>query len=401
MENAQADSGTVDRTTGFGVRLGRLGGVEVRLDWSVLVIFALVVARLGTGLLAQWHPDWGPGLRWSLAFGAGVTFFGSILLHELAHSWMAGWYGIPVARITLFLFGGVSEMQGEPNKPGQELAIAIVGPLMSFAIGVACTAGGLALAGPGFQGRLEADPVAAVAGLGPLATVLLWLGPVNVLLGAFNLVPGFPLDGGRVLRAALWQATGDLMKATRWAALVGQGVAWGLVALGLYQIFGGNFGGLWLVLIGWFLLRAARSTGFELIVRHALEGLRVGDLMRTRFEVVRADVPLARFVDEQLLRSAQTAWPVMEEDRVIGVVTLDDVAALPEERRPGLTVRDAMRSLHARLTPDEPGRDAVRAMVASPDEAVPVIEGDRIVGLLHRGDILRWLALHHEQAVGA
>jgi Zn-dependent protease len=377
-----------------------LGGVEVRLDWSVLVIFALVVARLGTGLLTMWHPEWSAGLRWGVALTAGVTFFASILLHELAHSWAAGAYGIPVARITLFLFGGVSEMTAEPSKPGQEFVIAIVGPLTSFAIGVVSTAAGLGLAGPAFAETMRSDPVAAVAGLGPVATLLLWLGPVNVLLGAFNLVPGFPLDGGRVLRAALWQATGDLLKATRWAALVGQAVAWGLIGFGLFRVLGGDFGGLWLVLIGWFLLRAARATAFEHIVRHALEGLRVGDLMRTRFEAVDASSPLPRFIDEQLLRSAQTAWPVLDGGRVVGVVTLDDVAAVPEERRPTLAVRDVVRPLHARLGPDEPGRDAVRAMAASPDEAVPVVEGDQIVGLLHRSDILRWLALHHEHATG-
>lgn len=398
---APTETAPTAETTGGapGLRLGRLGGVEVRLDWSVLVIFALVVARLGTGVLATWHPEWTGALRWTVAFGAGITFFASILLHELAHCWAAAAYGIPVARITLFLFGGVSEMQREPDKPGQELVIAIVGPLMSFALGIACTALGVQLAGAEAMRALTADPVGAVAALGPLPTVLLWLGPVNVVLGAFNLVPGFPLDGGRVLRAILWRATGDLLRATRLAALAGRAVAWGLVGFGLFRVLGGDFGGLWLVLIGWFLSRAARTSALELVVRHALEGLRVGDLMRTRFEAVPADLPLERFVEDRLLRSAQTAWPVLDGERVVGVVTEQDVAAVPEERRAALSVRDVARPARARLTPDEPGRDAVRAMAASPDdEALPVIDGDRVVGLLHRGDILRWLALHEHAA---
>lgn len=376
-----------------GVRLTRIGGTEIRLDPSLIVIFTLVVFSLGFGVLARWHPDWSAWVRWGTAIVAGILFFGSVLVHELAHAAVARLYGIPVPRITLFLFGGVAEMASEPRSPGAELAIAVVGPLASLLIGVVCTAAGVALAGDALVSQLQVAPQLALARLGVVQTLLLWLGPINILLGLFNLVPGFPLDGGRVVRAAAWQLTGDLVKATRWASFGGQLVGWLLIAWGLIQAFSGNFGGLWLALIGWFLQRAARGSHAELVLRHSLEGVQVRQLMRTRFESVPVDLPLGRFVNDYLLRGSQATWPVVDGGRTVGLVHTRDVAEIGEERRERLAVMDAMQPIRHPLTPEIPGREALRALVTADDESVPVVEGDRVVGLLHRGDVMRWLAL--------
>src|SRR5690606_13431688 len=209
--------------------------------------------NLGVGLIPAWHPDWGAGLVWSVAVLAAVLFFASIALHELAHALVARRYGIPVRRITLFVFGGMAHMESEPPSPKSELLMAAVGPLVSLLVGVVATALGSVLASDAVS-RDGDDPVALARAIGPAATLLLWLGPINVLLGLFNLVPGFPLDGGRVLRAILWWGTGDLVKATRWASGAGRVVAWTLMGFGVLQLFSGLWvQGLWLLLIGWFL----------------------------------------------------------------------------------------------------------------------------------------------------
>jgi Zn-dependent protease len=245
-----------------GFALGRLFGIEVRVDWSLSFIFALIALDLGAGVFPRWHPDWSVALCWGVALTAALLFFASVLAHELSHALVARARGIAVPRITLFLFGGVAELAEEPRTPGSEFLIAIVGPLTSLAIGAgALVATGL-LAGPllpDMSSALESSSL--LEQLGPLPTLLLWLGPVNVTLGLFNLIPGFPLDGGRVLRSALWKITGDAAKATRWAARSGQLVAvFMMVGGGMIALGGNAMQGVWLALLGWFLYRAASSS---------------------------------------------------------------------------------------------------------------------------------------------
>jgi Zn-dependent protease len=203
-----------------GLRIGRLFGINIFVDWSWLLIFSLVTWNLATGF-ALVHPTWGAGLNWVLAIIAAQLFFMSVLAHELAHSLVARAQNIPVRNITLFLFGGVSNIQQEPRSPRAEFVMAIVGPITSIVIGVVCllvaaisAAGGILLPAAGAMAAIRA----AMASLDPLTTLLLWLGPINILLGIFNMVPGFPLDGGRVLRAILWGLTGNFRTATRWAS---------------------------------------------------------------------------------------------------------------------------------------------------------------------------------------
>jgi Zn-dependent protease len=380
-----------------GVGLGRIHGIEIRLDLSVAIIFFLVIYSLGSGLFPQWHPEWSSASIWLTAIAAGVLFFASLLAHELAHSLVAQRYGIPVPRITLFVFGGVSELGREPASPRAELHIAIVGPLMSFAIALTCGVIGAYLAGPTFLDALRADPEAAIGGLGAGATLLLWLGPINAMLAVFNLVPGFPLDGGRVLRAALWWLGGDLRRATEWASRAGRGFAWALMALGVLQALGGAVvPGLWLLLIGWFLNNAARGSYLQLLLTQTMESVRVRDLMRTRYETVEADAPLKEFIDRKLLRSDQIAWPVLRQGRPIGLIGLDSIRAVLDQEREPQTVAEATQPIDETIGPDEQGRDALRLLGRVRQDPIPVLDGGDIVGLLFHADLMRWLVLHRD-----
>jgi CBS domain-containing protein len=225
------------------------------------------------------------------------------------------------------------------------------------------------------------------------------LGPINFMLAFFNLIPGFPLDGGRVLRAILWGISGDLRSATQWASNMGRAFAWGLMGFGVLQALGGSFvQGVWLLLIGWFLNNAARNSYVQLLVQQAFDELIVGNLMRTHFEVVGPDVTLEEFVNEFLLRSAQSAWPVVEEGKAVGLITFEDARVTNEAERAAQTVRDVMSPIDERLSPDLGGRDALRSLASSETDPLPVMKGEHIVGLLHRGDIARWLALHQLDA---
>lgn len=380
---------------GKGLRLGEIHGIEILLDLSVAIIFFLVVYSLGAGLFPQWHADWTPGLSWAMALAAALLFFASLLAHELAHSIIAQRHGIAVPRITLFVFGGVSELETEPRTPSMEFSIAIVGPLTSLALGLLFSILGLDLAGAGFLDELQADPEAAMASLGPVATLLMWLGPVNLMLAIFNLVPGFPLDGGRVLRAALWWLGGDLRRATERASQVGSAFAWALMAWGAWQALGGALiQGLWLLLIGWFLNNAARASYLQLVLAQAMESLEVADLMRTRFESIQADAPLQDFIDDKLLRSDQVAWPVLEGGHPVGLIGLDSIRARLKEQAQPRTVAEAMGGIHESVSPHLRGREALQLLLESRRDPIPVLDAGQLVGLLYHADLMRWLALH-------
>lgn len=243
------------------MRIGQIRGIEIRLDVSVLLIGALVAMNLARGLLPAWHPDWSPWLVWFVAGVAALLLFASILAHELAHAFVGRRLGLPIGRITLFIFGGMAELEREPDRPKTELLTAAAGPLLSIALGFAgIFAGGLLARAE--VGTLDEE---SLHHLGPVTTLCLWLGPVNVMLGLFNLIPGFPLDGGRVLRAILWWKTKRFDQATLWAARGGQLFAGLLFVAGVTMMFGvrvpllgsGIGQGLWLLLIGWFLNAAA------------------------------------------------------------------------------------------------------------------------------------------------
>ena len=376
------------------VRIGALFGVDIHLDASVVVIFVLVVWVLGANVFPSWHPQWSGALNWTTSLLAGIAFFVSLLLHELAHSLMARRLGVPVPRITLFMLGGVSEMQDEPANPKQEFWIAIVGPATSAGLGVLFTALASTLAGADFAQRLVQDQADALASLAPLPTLLFWLGSINFVLAVFNMLPGFPLDGGRVLRAAVWWYTGNLEKATRWAAAGGRGFGWALVLLGVFQVLGGALQGLWLVLIGWFIISAASGSYSQLMMRRALQGCRVADVMRTHFETVDADLTVAGFVDDFLLKSSQRLWPVTSHGRLAGFASLVEIRDIAPEDR-GRRLRDVMRTELDDLTL-QADADAMQATqrLALRTTPMAVVRGDQVVGLLSQEDLMKWLTLH-------
>jgi len=383
--------------TARGIRLARVHGIELKLDASVVLIFALIVGSLGASVIPSWHPDWSGALVWSVAVAAGVAFFVSLLTHELAHSLVAQRHGIAVPRITLFLFGGMAEMSAEPPSPQAEFFIAIVGPITSLAIGAACVVFGMWSTGQPFVDALALHRGQDLALLGPLATVLVWLGPVNIALALFNLVPGFPLDGGRVLRALIWWIGGDQLRATRWAANIGRFFAWSLMSLGAINLlWGRTIDGLWLLFIGWFLANAARASYTQLLLQRTLAGLSVDQLMRPSVEQVEGDVPLDEFVDKMLLRSAQGLWPVVEAGERVGWIATADVLRDGTRSRSQRRVRDAMRPLSAVTTvgPALSGRVALEHLSNLSDEPTPVVSNGRVVGLLHGTDVLRWIQLH-------
>lgn len=381
---------------GRGLRLGSLFGIEIRLDSSLMIIFSLIVYLLGSNVFPAWHPTWPARTTWLTAVVAGVLFFSSVLAHELAHALVSRRFGIAVRRITLFLFGGLAEMEEEPSEPRAELLIALAGPATSALLGLGFLLLGTVLAGADFTTLLAEDREMALASLSPMASLMLWLGPVNVVLAIFNMVPGFPLDGGRVLRALIWWITGDLRRATWVATEAGRLFGWFLVILGIMQaLSGAPLQGLWLVMIGWLLSNAASASYKQLIMRDLLKGITARDMMRTHFETVTAQTRVADFIDNYLLQSSQQLWPVLEDEQLIGLVTLQEVKGTPAQDRASMTIGQVMRTDLGALSL-APDADANRALLAVSTHSSPlaIVEGNRVIGLLAQADTVKWLLLH-------
>jgi Zn-dependent protease len=386
------------KDSGHAVTLFNVFGIEVRLDISVLIIFTLIVYSLGNGVYSSWHPEWSPALIWGTALFSGVAFFASLLAHELSHSVVSQHFGIPVPRITLFLFGGMAEISKEPTRPKHELLIALAGPLMSLLIAVVCNALAGRLAGDiDLASFFETGDISVIASLGALATSLLWLGSINLILAIFNMIPGFPMDGGRVFRAIIWAITGDQLKATRWASNGGRFFGWFLMMFGVLGLFQGyGLGSLWSILIGWFIASLATMSYRQLVMDRALGGHKVADLMRTRFETVDAKVPLKEFIDNHLLRSNQRLWPVMENNNLLGTVSLSQLSQITPTDREHLDLRKVIipvESLNT-LAPDTMARDAIKLLMESADEPVLVLKNNTVQGLVQHEDIVKWLTLH-------
>ena len=280
------------------VKLVRLFGVELGLHYSWIIIAVLIVFSLGNHFHAI-HPRWSSGLVWGISIITGVLFFVFLFAHELSHALVAKARGLPIHKITLFALGGMAEIEKEPTRASTEFWMGIVGPITSFVIGVVLLA--LAYAG-GWTWRAEA----ATPGL----AILVWLGYINILLAVFNMIPGFPLDGGRVLRAIIWGITKSAERSTRIAARVGQLVGMGFIVYGIFEFFGGaGFNGLWLAFIGWFLLNAAGASYLQITTSNALRGVNVAQVMSRDCESAEASIPLQDFVDHYLLRTGDAvSW---------------------------------------------------------------------------------------------
>lgn len=387
-----------------GLRLFRLAGIDVYLDWSLIIIFLLITTSLGVSVFPQWHPQWSTLTAMTTAFVAAVLFLASVLAHEYSHALVGRSRGMTVNRITLFIFGGMAQIESEPEDWKSEFWMTIVGPLTSLLLGFLFAALGMAVAGT--QHLDPENPGAFVESLSPLATLLLWLGPINIVLGLFNLVPGFPLDGGRILRSLIWGATGDLRRATRYASRGGQLFAWLLMGSGFAMILGlrvpvfgtGLINGLWLAFIGWFLNSAAVASYQQLLVRQVLQGVPVSRLMHRQIQTLSPDISLQALVDDYLFSGDQRAYPVVSGGQMQGLITLHDLRAVERARWPDTRVADIMVPWQkvARVGPDDDASEALDLISRRGFNQLPVTDGTTLTGLLRREDLLRWLSLFGE-----
>jgi Zn-dependent protease len=359
--------------------LFRIWGIPVRVHVSWLVIVGLLTWSLSVGYFPQVLPDLPAAAYWTKGLLATLLLFVSVLLHELSHSIAARRYGIPVSGITLHIFGGVSQLEREPDRPAVEFVVAIVGPLTSFGI-----AGGLVVA----LGLLQPAP--------GVRAVMTYLVLVNTIVGVFNLVPGFPLDGGRLLRSLLWKLKGNLQWATRVATRVGSGFAFVLIGFGLFRVLRGEFvGGLWFVLIGLFLRQAAQGSYQQLVLRHALAPLKVRDIMSREVIQVPPDLTVGQVVDEFFWRHRVSTFPIVSGGRVMGILTLDRVKQLPRERWAETPAQDVMLPLADALTtaPGSSVWEAFEKIARNGVGRLAVMDRDRLVGYLSIRDVVHILAL--------
>ncbi len=367
---------------GQSIKVSKVRGIEVGIHYSWFIIFALITFSL-TARFASAHPQWTLTEHYMVGIATSLLFFGSILVHELAHSFVALAKGIPVRSVTLFVFGGVAQIGREPDRPMTEFQIAIAGPIASalLAVGFGVIA---------YLGGDQFERLSALAG---------WLASINLMLAVFNLVPGFPLDGGRVFRAALWHMTGSLAKATRIAAATGQGVGYALIFLGIWIGFTANwFSGLWLAFIGWFLMNAAQESVVQVSVRSALSGLVAEDVMNRDCPTVSARMALAELVREHILRTGQRCFVVADGSRLEGLITLHQIKAVPQERWVQMSVGEAMTPVSQLriVAPDRPLLDVLQLLEGRDINQVPVAAGDRLVGMITRDHLLRVLAAKME-----
>lgn len=389
-----------------GIRIARIFGINIYIDWSWLFIFLLLTWSLAAGF-GQFNTEWSSALNWVIALLASLLFFASVLAHELAHSLVAKAQNIPVHNITLFLFGGVSNIQQNPRSPRAEFLMVSVGPLTSIGLGILFLIGFATTAGP--QASAMVTPRALFEQLSPLSALLLWLGQINILLGLFNLIPGFPLDGGRVLRSILWGSTGDFLKGTRWAAIIGQGFAWLLILTGIAMAFGiqvplfgsGIVGGIWLAFVGWFLSNAATRSLQQVQVEDILDGVTAERLMRADVPTVAPDTTVSDLVQDYIMATDERAFPVMEGDRMVGLVTMEDVREIESNDRDSFTVGEIMTPAEELVTvaSQEEASDALRKLIQRDVRQVPVLRNGVFVGMVRRRDIIHWLQLHSSGGV--
>ena len=359
------------------IPMGKWFGIQIGADWSWLIVFWLVTLSLG-GQLAELHPEWSSVERWSLGLATSVLFFGSIILHELGHSITAIRLGIPVRSITLFIFGGMARIEKEPERPRDEFAIALAGPAVSLALAV------------GF--------FVLALGMGQSSILwwtFRWLARINGMLAVFNMIPGFPLDGGRVLRAILWHRKGDLAAATQVAARVGSLVAYGFMAwgIGTALILDNLVGGLWLGFIGWFLLSAARGSAAQTVARQALRGRRASEVMDVGCRVVSPAASLQEVVDSGVLRRGLRCFLVGEGRVLTGLLTMHEIRDVPREEWPTTSVQAAMRRFEELRTihPTTDLLEALRIMDEAGINQLPVTEEGHLLGILNRERLLRVL----------
>lgn len=368
-------------TPSYAMSVGRLAGVEIRLDYSWFILLFLILGSLAGALFPAYAPE--VSRLGHLAMGVAGTFlfFASLLLHELGHAVAARFRGMEVEGITLFIFGGMARTRSEPGSPGDEFIVAGMGPLVSFAL----AAGFYLVAGIGIRWDMGSAVTVTAETLGYL----------NLLLGVFNLLPGFPLDGGRLLRAALWKATGSLRRATGAAAGVGRVLGWAIIAIGIWSLLsaGAFIAGLWMVFIGWFLTQAARSAYQTVLLNQLMGPLTAGEAMSPRPETVGPDLTVDELIHDYLLRRPYNAFPVVEDDVVVGMVTLNGLQDVPRARWKELVAGQIMTPLEqlVLVEPETPMTQVLERMRETEVRRVLVARDWELLGIISTSDVARWL----------
>ena len=365
-----------------GLKLFRVLGVQISLNYTWFIVFGLIAWSLAMGYFPSSYPDLSRSAHLVMGFLGAFFLFLSVLVHELTHSYIAKREGIEVKEITLFIFGGVSQLTKEPEDPKKELKMAIGGPLSSLVL------------------ALIFWIVSKVTSPAPhliLITGLLgYLAAINLSLGIFNLIPGFPLDGGRVLRALYWKKTGSLKKATRVASEAGKWIGVGIILLGLFWILMGNLiGGFWFVIIGIFLRSAAEGGLQQVVTKGALEGVKVKELMSRGIISVSPSLRIDRLVEDFYLTHTYITYPVVEGERVIGIITLKRVKEVPRDQWMEKTVREVMMPIQGEiiLDPDGEAVDALQKMIRTKEGRLPVVKDGKAMGMITRKDILNLLEI--------
>ncbi len=365
------------------IKLGRILGVDVGIHWSWIFIFFFVTWSFATGVLDSFYPQWSAPQLWIGGAFVASIFFLSVLAHELSHAIVSNRNGLPVRSITLFIFGGVANLTKEPDSAGLEFRIAIIGPITSLALG-----GGFALLFVIL--RPFSDGLAGIS-----ANLAL----INASLAVFNMLPGFPLDGGRVFRSIIWARNENRLRATRIAAKTGEWIAYGMMALGIgYTYFGGIASGLWFLFIGFFLRNASSASYEQLVLETALKGIPVRDVMQTEFSTVPPDLSVADLVREHVLRHSNSCFVVMAGGNFAGIITLADVRNVPHDQWQSTSVYRAMTPL-SRLHTIDPSASLSQVLHMMGEHGVsqlPVVHGHDIVGILHHADILRYVQVRRD-----
>jgi Zn-dependent protease len=369
------------------IRLGRFFGIEIGLHYSWFLIAFLITMSLEAQFKAA-NAAWGAATIWAVAIVTAVLFFAALLAHEMSHALVARSRGLTTRAITLFALGGVAQIEKEPDDAKTEFWVGIAGPLASAAIGLVCL--GMAWA---IGWRVESTPET------PLQAMFVWLGYINFMLAAFNLIPGFPLDGGRIFRSIIWWKTGSMERATRIAARTGQTVALLFIAFGIFQFFAGaGIGGLWIAFIGWFLLQAAGASYATLALTEGLKNVRVADVMSRDCTPVDGNLNVQSFVDEYLLRTGQRCFVVGQNGSVAGLVTPHEIKGLERQRWPYTTLYDVMRpldQLHT-VTPATPVMEALETMGRDDVNQLPVVADNHLEGIVTRATVLQFLQTRAE-----
>jgi Zn-dependent protease/CBS domain-containing protein len=366
--------------------LGRIGGIRIGVHWSVLVIFALIAWGLATSRFPAVSPQYGTAAYVTAAVLTAVVFFASLLAHEISHALVARRNGVRVQDITLWLFGGVARLSGESPNPGAELRIAGIGPLVSLLLGVVFFGVAGVLKASGYEGLVLAS--------------FAWLGGINIALAVFNVIPAAPLDGGRLLRSIIWWRTGDRLKATRWSSRTGQIFGWVLVALGLVTFFtGGDFGGLWLALIGWFLAGAATAESQQATVRGQLGELAIRDIMTLNPVTAPASMTVQDLLNSDLIRHRHSTFPLTEDGGApISLVTFNQIRRVAPQARATTRLRDIACPLEqvAQARPEEPAADLLPRLSECAEGRALVLSDGVLVGIVSPSDVsrvLRWMGV--------